>query len=154
MKTIVAIFFLILLGAALMASDPAQQIDFKNITLPNSPNYFLLCPKDYCNVKSNETSPIFNYSIVDLDSRFQNMVNKQKHITIVQSDAQNHQYTYIQRTPLLRFPDTINVKLIALSDNQSTLAIMSQSKYGYSDLGTNQRRINYWLSDLNKNESM
>ena len=65
--------------------------------------------------------------------------------------AQNratHQYTYIQRSRLFHFPDTINVKLIALPNHQSTIAIYSRSKYGYGDLGVNKKRVQHWIKQL------
>jgi uncharacterized protein (DUF1499 family) len=58
------------------------------------------------------------------------------------------QYDYIQRTELMRYPDSITVRFIPLADGQSTLAIYSRSHYGRSDFGVNQARIRAWLAAL------
>jgi len=58
------------------------------------------------------------------------------------------QYDYIQRTALMRYPDSITVRFIALGSNRSTLGIYSRSHYGKSDLGVNEARIRAWLLAL------
>ena len=131
-------------------SSPPQQIDFHKIQLPKTPNYYLVCPKDYCNDKQNQLSPIFSVSVNQLNKAWQQMIAKH-HIKPVAQDLQTFQYTYIQRTRWLRFPDTINVKLIPISNTQSTIAIYSKSKYGYGDMGVNKKRVKAWLQQLSIN---
>ena len=54
------------------------------------------------------------------------------------------------RTPLLRFPDLVSVEVLLVDGNRSTLAILSRSVYGHSDLGTNRRRVTAWLDTLRR----
>lgn len=129
-------------------SQPSQKIDFKKITFPKTPNYYLACPKDYCNQTPNQISPIFNVPVQILDEALHAMLKAQQRIQFVAENKQQHQYTVIQRSRIFRFPDTINIKLIEMNDHHSTLAIYSRSKYGYSDMGVNQERVQHWLSQL------
>lgn len=125
-----------------------QNINFQHLTLPTTPNYYLVCPKDYCNNKPNDISPIFPYNREQLIKNFQTMINQQPRITRAASDQTNYKYSYIQRSKIFRFPDFITVKFIALNDTQSTLAIFSCSKYGSSDFGVNKKRVQSWLQQL------
>ena len=54
---------------------------------------------------------------------------------------------YVQRSATMSFPDTINVRFIALSDSTSTLAIYSRSQLGHSDIGVNLARIRLWTEN-------
>ena len=55
---------------------------------------------------------------------------------------------YVQRTQLMRFPDLVSVRFYDLAGGQSSIAIYSRSVYGYSDMGTNRRRVERWLARL------
>jgi len=59
---------------------------------------------------------------------------------------------FIQRTRRLRFPDTIRVRFFALSENQSTVALHSQSQIGNNDFGVNKQRLIRWLGRLKEFE--
>lgn len=66
---------------------------------------------------------------------------------------QDKQYVFVQRTPLFRFPDVINVQFLELpADSEgapaSTLAMHSGSVFGVDDLGKNRERVNDWLARL------
>jgi uncharacterized protein (DUF1499 family) len=54
----------------------------------------------------------------------------------------------LQHTRLMRFPDTIDIAVLSIGDNQSTLAIYSRSLIGRGDLGVNRARIERWLAAL------
>lgn len=56
----------------------------------------------------------------------------------------------MQRTPLLGFPDTIDVLYVDLPDGRSSLALYSRSKLGYRDLGANRARLERWLAHLTR----
>lgn len=55
--------------------------------------------------------------------------------------------TYVQTTPLIGFPDYISVR-IADAGGTSRLSVLSRSRFGYSDLGANRRRVDRWLAEL------
>jgi uncharacterized protein (DUF1499 family) len=56
--------------------------------------------------------------------------------------------TYVQRSRFLRFPDYVTVRTVDLGDGTSGIAVWSRSRYGYSDLGVNRRRVEKLLAAL------
>lgn len=59
--------------------------------------------------------------------------------------AQEGWATYVQRSRLIGWPDYISVKAVDLGEGRSALAIWSRSRFGYSDWGVNQARVERWL---------
>ena len=125
-----------------------EPIDFSSLTLGPNPNQFLVCPNDLCKAKPHLTSPNYNFPAEALMKRWESMISEQARIESGPIDSSLMQYDYIQRSALMRYPDRITVRFIALMDNHSTLAIYSRSHYGKSDLGVNEARIRAWLSAL------
>ena len=48
----------------------------------------------------------------------------------------------------MRFPDTIDAEVLAVGDDQSTLALYSRSLIGRKDFGVNRARLQRWLAAL------
>jgi uncharacterized protein (DUF1499 family) len=71
-------------------------------------------------------------------------------ITVVDKDDSALTEQYLQRSALLGFPDTINVRYFVLADGRSTLALYSRSQLGRSDLGVNKARLKRWMEELQK----
>jgi uncharacterized protein (DUF1499 family) len=123
-------------------------IDFETFTRGTRPNSALACPKDFCKNAVADFDPgIYPVSDELLRDLFTTFVLSQPDVAPVYRHAQPGlptQDRYIQRTRLMQFPDTINVRFIPLSENTSTLAIHSRSQIGQSDLGVNLKRIRAW----------
>jgi uncharacterized protein (DUF1499 family) len=66
---------------------------------------------------------------------------------LVGSDPNLNQLVFVQRSALLRFPDTIWIQGASL-DTGATIIIYSRSNYGYSDLGVNRDRVRIWLARI------
>jgi uncharacterized protein (DUF1499 family) len=133
-----------------VAFGPVEEIsvDFKVLELSAKPNQFLVCPEDYCQAKPNMISPVFAVSALALKDRWMTMLADQPRITAGSGDDDTLQYNFVQRSALMRFPDSITVRFIALDDSQSTLAIYSRSHYGRRDFGVNKARVQAWLAAL------
>ncbi len=56
--------------------------------------------------------------------------------------------TYVERSALLGYPDYITVKISSISNSQAKLAILSRSRFGYSDLGINKKRVRHWVAAI------
>src|SRR6185503_4390642 len=54
----------------------------------------------------------------------------------------------VQYTRLMRYPDTIDVEVMASGEGHSTLAIYSRSLVGRKDFGVNRARLTRWLAAL------
>lgn len=147
---IILLFLLVLVisTVTLIGYNNVQMVDFKNLSLPNKPNHFLVCPADYCNVKANETITPYPVSVTELQSAWQQLVAAQPKTELVNSLPLKNQYQYVQRSKFFGFPDYIDVQFIPLTDNSSTLAIYSRARFGYSDFHVNQQRVKNWLTLL------
>ena len=127
-----------------------KSLDFKNLMLNPKPNQFLVCPADYCSATPHMISPTFPVSADVLRRHWMALIKTQPRIEPGHSDDKAMQYDFIQRSSLIRYPDTITVKFIAKDENTSTLAIYSRSHYGKSDFGVNESRITAWLAALSE----
>lgn len=154
MKNTFILIILLIMGATIMALKSNMvatiplEINLKTFSLPKTPNYYLVCPENYCQAQANQVSPIFNIPLSQLNSFWNSFVAKLPRLTTLLIKPPEHYYVYQQRTKWLRFPDFIYVKLIALNNKQSTLVLFSRSKYGRSDFGKNKQRITLWLKKL------
>jgi len=106
--------------------------------------------------------------VAALEAAFLAMVKKQYTVALygepTLSVPGERRFVFVQRTPLLRFPDVINVQFFdaAAGDGtgapgsqsgeaasvSSTLALHSGSVFGVDDLGKNRARANDWLARL------
>jgi uncharacterized protein (DUF1499 family) len=64
---------------------------------------------------------------------------------VVQKQPELLRLVLVQRSAFFRFPDTITLQVFPLPDGTSTLAIYSQSNYGYGDFGVNKDRVHSWI---------
>ncbi len=122
-------------------------VDFARLEQPGTPNHFLVCPADLCQAP-DALAPIFERPASELEAAFQAFVATEKRVAMLRHDPAQAQADYVQRSLILRFPDLITVRFLALGDNRSTLAIYSRSIYGRSDLGVNRARALDWLARL------
>jgi uncharacterized protein (DUF1499 family) len=125
----------------------AGPVNFQELERRDTPNDYLVCPDDYCKkAKPDRMSPVFPMPAAELKKRVAVLLSKAPRTQIVSSDD-----THIvaeQRSAVFGFPDTIDIAIIAVAADTSTVAIYSRSRYGYSDLGANGRRVDGWLEKL------
>lgn len=145
---ILAIFGILLFICG--CTEPVRQVDFGDLPVIDTANYHLVCPPGYCNINPDEISPVYPLPIATVVEYWKKIIAKEPRVTMAAADDENYKYTFIQTSKILRLPDTINIEFIALEHNHTTLAVYSQSKYGYSDFGANKERINNWLDKLSE----
>ncbi|MCB9959212.1 MAG: DUF1499 domain-containing protein [Rhodospirillaceae bacterium] len=121
-------------------------VDFSDPPEVVTPNSHLVCPDGWCDGRQDAESPVFPVSMDELRAAWRAAMADLPHVTPLPalSDGDT-QWAYEARTPLLRFPDTLTVRFIALdpADGQprSTLAVLSRSHYGHGDVGANRARV-------------
>lgn len=127
-------------------------IDFAALELGPKPNQYLVCPAAFCAKAQtvHREAPVYPVTVAALKDAFLDVVAAQPRVSPGPVDTTNLQFQFVQRTALLRFPDTVDVRFIPLGEDKATLAIYSRSKYGYSDMGVNKRRIDNWLDALDR----
>ncbi len=122
-------------------------MDFKTFKLTRKPNQFLIAPEEFCqNAKPHATAKTYYVDAQRLEDRFADVALAEPRVTRKQAD--DGQREFVQRSALMRFPDTVTFEAIDLGNGSSTLAIYSRSSVGHSDLGVNKKRIEDWLTKL------
>jgi uncharacterized protein (DUF1499 family) len=134
----------------LVFGSPDQgSVEFETFSRGAKPNTALACPAGYCtNAKADFVPPVYSLPEEKLRELITARVLAEPDVIPVYRHAAPGQPTqdrYVQRTPLMRFPDTINIRFIPLTETSSTLAIFSRSQIGESDLGVNLARIRRWI---------
>lgn len=128
---------------------PGESVDFATVKLKDSPNQYLVCPKDLCNGQQHRVSAVYAMPAEELASVWFEIVEVKLRVQQMSVDNGDlNQVDYVQRTELMQYPDWITVRFIDLEARKSTLAIYSRSVYGYSDRGVNKARIDAWLDEL------
>lgn len=119
-------------------------VDFATLTLPKTPNTHLVCPPGLCPAP-HEESPVFPAPADRLARAVADLLAREAAEVWPGMDGGLEAEV---RTPLLRFPDRISVRVLPAGPDASTLALYSRSVYGRGDLGTNARRVRRWLAIL------
>ncbi len=132
------------LGIAACSADTAG-IDFATLVRPSSPNTYLVCPKDRCATAPDEEGPIYAVPAAQLFERTRTLLAAEPRTEVVQDQPEALRLVLVQRSFFFRFPDTITLQVFPLPDGGATLAIYSQSNYGYGDFGVNKDRVRGWI---------
>ena len=134
-----------------LVAGPADlgEVDFESLSPPATPNAFLACPKTIClSYPPDLESPTFDMKADALMARVADAWSGEPRIERVYFAPDELRARFIQRSAILKFPDTVSVRFYELPGGRSTLAIYSRSQIGYSDLGANEARVKRWLGLL------
>ena len=118
---------------------------FKTLQRPASPNHWLAAPADYA-IRPDAVAPVFAVPAAALHAAFKTLVRQTKGAAIGTETVDGLHVVFT--SAVFGFKDDVRVQIIALSPQQSTLALYSASRVGYWDLGANRRRIEDWLARL------
>jgi len=135
------------LGLAACSADTTG-VDFATLVRPSSPNTYLVCPKDRCAAKADEEGPAYAVPAAQLFDQARTFLAAEPRTELVQDQPETLRFVLVQRSAFFRFPDTITIQVFSLPDGGSTLAIYSQSNYGYGDFGVNKDRVRSWIGLL------
>jgi uncharacterized protein (DUF1499 family) len=127
-------------------------VDFAGLERKASPNQYLVAPDGLTpRAKPDMESPVFSVPPDRLRDAFLTVVAEAPRTTLLNRSADGLRLSLVQRTALLRFPDYIDVAIQPApggNGDGSTIAIYSRSRFGYSDLGVNRKRVEDWMSAL------
>lgn len=137
---------------ALFGPIDRSKIDFAALSRSDTENDYLVCPADLCQAAADKVSPVFDMPVDTLKTRWQTMAMTQPRVEAAEAYPDENQFDFIQRSDLLRYPDTVTVRFIALDNDTSTLAIYSRAHYGRRDFGVNRERVETWLAALDRPE--
>lgn len=123
-------------------------VNFAELQRRSTPNDALACPPAFCRAPVDVISPRYGIAAQDLRAAFAKVIASEERIEAVARDDASLEDRYIQRSRIMGFPDTINVRFIDLGSGQSGIAIYSRSQLGKADLGVNKARIERLLAKL------
>lgn len=124
-------------------------VDWDSLTRRSSPNDALICPDGFCGAaKADRTAPLYPVRVAVLARALDLALLSEPRLTLVALSEDGFDRRYVQRSALMGYPDTIAIKLIALDETVSTIAIYSRSQIGYSDLGVNRARLDRWVAAI------
>lgn len=123
-------------------------IDFAALERPASPNTYLVCDADLTSAKPDRDAPHFALAPEGLRDIFLKIIVEEPRVTRAAADEASLHYAFVQRTALLRFADDVDVKFALAEESGSRVCVYSRSRIGWSDLGTNRKRVETWLSKL------
>jgi uncharacterized protein (DUF1499 family) len=124
-------------------------VDFANLRRPKSPNNALVAPPSVCgHARADLIPPDFPVSAARLHAIVSEVAAEEPNTELVHADPKHEQDRYVVRSRLLRFPDTVNVKIIDRGEGRSTLALYSRSQVGRADFGVNRKRLQRWLKRI------
>lgn len=113
-------------------------------------NDALVCPANRCASDSDKVAPIYPVPVLALRTAFGRVIGRERYVNLVDTDDLVPAERYVQRSELMRFPDTIAVRFYALPEGRATLALYSRSQFGLVDFGANRRRLERWLDRLER----
>ncbi len=123
-------------------------VTFETLVRRTTPNDALACPPGFCAAPSDFDPGVHQGSDEDLRRRFAAVALADERVApLYRGDQPGRpmQDRYLQRSRIMSYPDTIDVRFIALDNDRATLAIYSRSQLGRSDFGVNLARIRRWV---------
>lgn len=122
-------------------------LDFSGFSKTWKPNQFLALPPGFAaRQKPDMESPVFTASVETVRAALLAVIAAQPRTTAPREAG--GQIETVQRTALLRFPDTITAMPVDLGDGRSSVCVFSRSKYGIRDFNMNETRVRQWLELL------
>ena len=120
------------------------------LTAPQTvqPHSFRMAPPALTEEFVDEPSPVYTVNPTLMAKAFDDYVLRQPKTARIAGSPEEGWMTYVQLSHSLNLPDYISVKFIDLNGGNSTIAIYSQSRFGYDDLGSNKNRVLSWVSTL------
>lgn len=119
-------------------------IEFPTLKRPARPNNCLVAPDGFAGmVKVDETAPVFEKPPKQVFNIVMDLVLERIDWRLRASDPDTLRISFIAVTPLMKFKDDVYVQAVPVNDgtDRSSVAIYSGSRIGYSDLGTNAKRV-------------
>jgi uncharacterized protein (DUF1499 family) len=129
---------------ALFGPADLGEVDFSTLQRRGSPNDALACLPAFCAARADVAAPIVPLPPEEVLRLVQEVLAEEPRLALVAADAGKGTLRYVQRSRLMRFPDTINVKVVA-TDGGSAVLIYSRSQLGRGDMGVNLARVERWV---------
>ena len=123
--------------------------DFATLRLADTPNQYLVLPAGFdAEATPQAASPVFDVPVQRLEQVALEIIRSRPRTVEVAADTARRAYAFVQRTPVMRFPDTVTIRFVDQGGGSSSIAVYSRSKFGKSDFGANRERVERWLAAI------
>lgn len=123
----------------------------REIERPSSPNTAFFVPEGVKTVAERDsTTPIFSLPAPELYSLMVKLWSDQERVKLTDFSEHTLRASFVSRTRFFGFKDDVDVEISPVTDITSSLIIYSRSRVGYSDMGTNRKRVEQWLKLLSE----
>lgn len=119
-------------------------VDFATLVRRDTPNDALACLPEFCAARADIAAPVIARPFGDVFLAVQDAVVHEPGLEQVDADSGQGTLRFVQRSKVLGFPDTINVKVVPTADGGSAVLIYSRSQLGKGDMGVNLARVKRW----------
>jgi uncharacterized protein (DUF1499 family) len=128
-----------------------DRVSWATLTRHPTPNDALACPPALCpNARPDIEPRTYPAEPPALLARLREIARAEPDTRELSCDPDCERVArFLQRTRVMRFPDTIDVEVFA-APGGSTLAIYSRSLLGRRDFGVNRTRVARWLAALDR----
>jgi uncharacterized protein (DUF1499 family) len=125
-------------------------VDFATLQRSATPNDALACLPEFCAAQADLPAPVIARPVDEVFRAAQEAVAHEPRLEQVDANAAQGTLRYIQRSKIMGFPDTINLKVVPLADGRSAVLISSRSQIGKGDMGVNLARVTRWAELIRK----
>lgn len=125
-------------------------VAFETLTRRAHPTDALAAPPGFGVAQADRETPRFPVAPERLAALLVAALGAEPDLTRVDDGADPFHLRFVQRSRVLRFPDTIDVRVLPAEGGRSSLAIYSRSQLGQNDFGVNRARVERWLATLAK----
>jgi uncharacterized protein (DUF1499 family) len=123
-------------------------VEFETLARRAAPNDSLACPPGVCpKAVADLVPPVFGVNGPTLRRALREIAAADG-AELVYAETSGLTDRFVARTPLMRFPDTVDAMIVDRGPDAATLALYSRSQIGHSDLGANRARLARWLEAL------
>lgn len=129
---------------------PADQgpVAFETLTRRAHPTDALAAPPGFGAAPADIETPSYPVAPERLAALLVTALGAEPDLTRVDDGDDPFHLRFVQRSPVMRFPDTIDVRVLPAEGGRSSLAIYSRSQLGQADFGVNRARIERWLAAI------
>ena len=141
----------VLAGTALLVAWPRfgtadlGAVDFSTLQRRDTPNDALACTPEFCAATADIAAPVFLRPPGEVFRAVEAALAGEPRLDRVAAEEGQGMLRYVQRSRILGFPDTIDVKVVPVAEGGSAVLLYSRSKLGRSDMGVNRARIVRWI---------
>lgn len=131
-----------------IARSNATWVDFNQLKPSDKPNTYLICKEKLCQKTADEKSPTFHVGLAELLNKLDMLIRSEPKTKLLLSENHSKKRIYVQYSKFWSFPDLIQVQLLDIGQNKSSIQLYSRSLLGYYDFQVNKERLNRWVAAL------